>query len=231
MVPACTGEGSSRLCPGCLRPAPLPTFSSKGIPFMSDLTPLQRTVDAAIPELRHRTYKAILELTARHPLLNPEDVAALTGASPIWVRRVMKSDAFTAQRAELAHKLHGPRLQEIQMKLEETTSLLIDAIAKRIANPDAVVSEATLLKAAELLLDRVLPERKNLPPPGTQPSQNVTMVFNGVTGEDINRARQAALAHGRTIELEAQPQVERLNYVDADGLPEERRVRSNEGLD
>jgi len=199
---------------------------------MNDLSPLQKTVEAAIPDLRRRTYRAMLELTARHPLLNAEDVAVLTGASPVWVRKVMKSDAFMAQRAELVQRLHGPRLMEIQAKLEETTSLLIDAIAKRIANPDAVVAEATLLKAAELLLDRVLPAKGPAQVPGVaSPSQNVTMVFNGVTAEDISRARIAALNHGRTIQLEHQPQVELPPYVDEDGLPEARRVRGIEGID
>jgi hypothetical protein len=201
-------------------------------PRMAELSPLQRTVEGAIPDLRRRTYRAILELTARHPLLNPDDVAVLTGASSTWVRKVMKSDAFTAQRAELVQRLHGPRLMEIQAKMEETASLLLDAIARRIANPDAVVAEATLLKAAELLLDRVFPQKSAAQlPGGAAPSQNVTMVFNGVTAEDIARARAAAFNHGRTIELEHQPQVELIPHVDEDGLPTAPRVRGIEGID
>ncbi len=183
--------------------------------------------------IKRKTYRAILELSARHPLLNASDIALMTGAREQWVRRIMKSDAFMAQRAQLVEELHGPRLREIQAKMEETTSLLLDAIAKRIANPDASVSEDTLLKAAALLLDRVLPQ-KGAPPvnPGNpQPSQNVTMIFPGVSNEDIRAARDKALSHGRTITLEPQAQIEARIHVDEDGIPTPARIRSNEGVD
>lgn len=184
--------------------------------------------------IRRKTYRAILELSAKHPLLNASDIALMTGASEPWVRKIMKSDTFCAQRADLVEQLHGPRLREIQAKMEETTSLLLDAIAKRIANPDAAVAEDTLIKATALLLDRVLPKQA-LPPQVTPmtPSQNVTMVFNGVTADDIQRARDKALNHGRTIELEYQPQNETREAIDVDedGIPKVARLRNLEGID
>jgi len=183
--------------------------------------------------VRRKTYKAILDLSARHPLLTSFDIAIMTGATESWVKKIMKSDTFMAQRAQMVEDLHGPRLREIQNKMEQTTSLLLDAIARRIADPNAAVSEEVLIKATALLLDRVLPKRPDtlLNPGNPSPPQNVTMVFNGITGEDILRARQKALTHGSTVELELQPQIESAIDVDEDGLPKERRLRNLEGLD
>lgn len=188
-----------------------------------------------IPQnLRRRSYRAILELSARHPLLDSRDLALLTGASQPWIKSVMKSDTFIAQRAVMVDKLHGARLREIQAKLETTTSLIIDAIGRRIADPEAAVSEDTLIKAFIALADRVLPKKESAPavnPGNPQPNQTTQFIFNGVTMEDIQRARDAAMNRGRTIELEPQEHVKELVHVDEDGIPTAGRVRSNEGCD
>lgn len=184
-----------------------------------------------VGHMRRRTYKAILELSARHPMLNPRDLALMLGANEQWVRQVMKSDAFKAQRAQLIEELFGPKLEEIRNKMLDTTSKLIEAIAHRIADPDAIVSEDTLLKATALLLDRIAPVKgASLPQTNTPPAQHVKIVLNGVSPEDLDRARQAALNRSPILELEAQ-QHEQLTTVDEDGLPTDRRVRSNEGID
>jgi hypothetical protein len=184
-------------------------------------------------QIKRRTYAAILEMSAKHPLLNATDIAMMLGTSEPWVKKIMRSDAFIAQRANRVQELHGPRLQQLQAKLETTTDLILDAIAKRIANPEAAVSEDTLLKAAALLLDRIIPKKTEAsaasPLAPAQPS--VTMVFNSVTAADIARARDAALHRGRTLELEPQSSMEIIPDVDEDGLPTPRRIRSNEGLD
>jgi hypothetical protein len=190
------------------------------------------TVDAHVSHLKRKTYKAILELSARHPMLDPKDLALMLGSEVGWVRQVMKSDAFKAQRAQLIEELFGPRLKEIQNKMLDTTEALIDAIRQRIANPDAIVSEETLLKATQLLLDRIIPV-KNGPAtiqPPSQPAQNIKMVFNGISAEDIERARRSALDRGAMITLEPQHHESAID-VDEDGIPTPARVRSNEGLD
>ena len=182
---------------------------------------------------KRRSYRAILELSARHPLLTPNDLALMIGANAKWVRSVMKSDSFLAQRAQLVQELFGPQLQELNAKMLKTAGDLIDSINRRIANPDAVVSEGTLLKAAELLLDRILPGKNNggnFTAPQQQPAQNLKIVFNGVSPEDIARARSLALQRGSLITLEPQAHETAID-LDEDGLPKERRVRSNEGID
>ncbi len=200
---------------------------------MSELTPLLNEQEHA-GRIKRRTYKAILEMSARHPLLNHGDIALMTGASETWVRSIMKSDAFMAQRAALVEEIHGPRLAEIRAKMEETTSLLLDAIAKRIANPNADVSEDTLLKAFQLLTDKILPTKQApVPPPGSTPTA-VTFNFGGLQAEDLNRARQAAINRGSVVALEHQPHLEKEKVVDVDedGEPIQTsaRLRYESGL-
>lgn len=183
--------------------------------------------------LKRRTYGAVLELSVRHPLLSPADIALMTGAQEKWVKSVMKSDAFMAQRAARVQELHGPRLEEIRAKMESTMSALLDAIAKRIADPEAAVSEETLLKAFAVLADRIIPAKNAaaiMPPSPTTPTQ-INYNFNGVTIEDIQRARNAAVERGKVLQLEAQPSHESIIHVDEDGIPKAERVRRNEGLD
>lgn len=190
-------------------------------------TPAEQTAS-----LRRRTYRAVLELSARHPLLDSRDIALMLGISEAWVRRLTRSDAFIAQRAELIEQLHGPRLAEIRTKMEDTLGHLVTSIAKRIADPDAVVSEDTLLQAFKLLADRVFPQTKGTPPPpDPRAASPVTqIVFNGIGLEDIERAKQMAIERGRVLELEPQNHKEVID-VDEDGLRQVARVRSNEGID
>lgn len=183
-------------------------------------------------QYRRKTYSAILELAARHPLLSPSDIALMTGASESWVKKVMGSDSFRAQRAARVQELHGPRLAEIQAKLETTFTNVIEAINKRIADPTADCSEDTLLKAFQLLADRVVASKGApqtlLPPPG-QPTKT-EVHFHGISLEDIENARRASRQHSQTLQLEAQPNHSQVIDVDADGIPTERRVRSIEGI-
>ncbi len=183
-------------------------------------------------QLNRRTYKAILDLSSRCPLLTPDDIALMTGASVSWVRQLMKSDAFRAQRTERIQELFGAQLAEIQAKMLTTTSALLDAIAKRIANPEAAITEDTLLKATQLLLGHINPKGSTPATPApTTPSQPPSVIFMSVSPEDILRARQRALEHGSSVQLEPQLKKDNVIDVDEDGIPTERRVRSLEGID
>lgn len=183
-----------------------------------------------VSELKRKTYSAILNLASRHPMLDASDLALMLGANVNWVRKVMSSDAFKAQRAQKVQELFGPQLAAIQAKMLKTTEHLIDAIHKRIADPEAAVTEETLLKATSLLLDRILPMKAApaIAPPA--PAQHVQMIFNGISPDDIDRARQAALERGRALPLEHQIH-DNVTDVDEDGVPQAKRVRSNEGID
>jgi hypothetical protein len=183
--------------------------------------------------LKRRSYKAILEFSARYPLLTSAEIAVMIGASSAWVKSVMKSDAFLAQRAQKIQDLHGPRLAEIQAKMETTMSMALDAIAQRIANPNAEVSEETLLKCFTILRDSILPPTPNAsanPGPNQPGTGAVAVHFHGVTPEDLVRARDAAMNRNRMITLEPQSH-DTSEKFDEDGLPQIARVRSNEGLD
>lgn len=180
-------------------------------------------------QLRRKSYRAILELSSRHPLLSPKDIALMIGASEPWVKKVMSSDAFRAQRAILVEKLFGPQLEVLRSKMMTTADMLVQAVAEKIAHPDAEANGEVILKALTTILDRIMPVKQVIaPPPPPAPSNTTINIATGVTPEDMARARARILSHGASIPLEAQNQIPELNYVDEDGLPTQRRIRSNE---
>lgn len=199
-------------------------------PPMNETVPVQSEADLTASR-RKRTFSAILDLAVQYPLLNHLDIAVMIGADAGWVKRLMSSDAFTALRVKRIKELHGPRLAEIQAKMETTSIALIETIAKRIANPEAPCTEDVLLKATALLLDRILPKEPAPINPGNPQPQVTQMNFYGLTAQDVLDARQKALSHGASVQLEAPIRKDTAVDVDEDGIPKERRVRGGESID
>lgn len=165
------------------------------------------------------SYNAILRISVEHPLLTVEQVAALLQRPYGQVSAVMRSDHFLEERAKLLMERYGAQIDGVRGQVIAAASSAIEAIRRRIADPNSDVAPETLLKAAEFLMRFVAQPLDAQPAagpvdPGAAPQNNVTI--NLLPG-DLDRAIEARNHAIRTIDITPQAALPRPNGSSEEG--------------
>jgi hypothetical protein len=148
------------------------------------------------------TYKAILDLSVEHPLLNSQQIATLLQRDGTMVRAIMQSDGFLELRAKRIMERYGEKIVGIRGQILDAASDAIAAIKQRIADPNGDVAPETLLKAADFLMKFIA---RPVDDGNTKdPTHNQVNVTVALTAEQLLHAQQVRRDHINTLELPAQ---------------------------
>lgn len=148
--------------------------------------------------VRGVTYEAVMRLSVEHPLLTPQQIAALLARDSRVIRAIMQTDAFLEERARAIIARYGDKITGVRGAILDTTYEVINAIKVRIGNPNGDVNPEILLQAAEFLMRFVsapVPGAEGLKP-GQQPGVSVSVTF-----EDLSRAQALQQQHSRSIDV------------------------------
>jgi hypothetical protein len=153
--------------------------------------------------MRGPTYTLILEMSVGHPLLTPEQIAALVGRNPAVVKAVMRSDEFLERRAYLLLERYGDQIHNVRHKLLDVADAMLDAVMKRIADSeDAPVQ--VLLDAARWIMPFVATPMADPNVKTPLPAQNTVNIFS-VPQQALENARQLQAERARTITIPPHP--------------------------
>ena len=151
--------------------------------------------------LRSRSYLAILEMSVENPQLGPKEIAELLKRDVTFVGAIMRSDHFLEERAGLILHRYGDKLAGMRAKLIDTASNVLDAINRRISDPNSICEDNTLTAIAEMLLDR---SGLDLKQASAQPG-NATHVQINISQDDLNRGRALQAQKAETIHVSRPP--------------------------